>query len=232
MNRIYQFLVDFSRLPDGVFFGSGGIDDVVGELSFCVQGELTAETRLYVFESDSVARHGAFDLLLFIAGHQDDAVVIFVGADFDQDGRFDYDHGLRIGGADFLFDRLLQAMHGGMHDRIQLFQALSIAEDKRSETATVDAAIGIQNLAAELPNYRREGFPVGGQGLVAEVVRMNEVGSQALQRFSDEGFAAREAAGESYAEGARHARRLSAAAMVFIMSIAMVSGPTPPGTGV
>ena len=70
------------------------------------------------------------------------------------------------------------------------------------------------------------------QRLVAEVVRLDEVSTETREHIPHERFAAGEADGKSYSEGAWHSRRLSAAAMVFIMSIAMVSGPTPPGTGV
>ena len=63
---------------------------------------------------------------------------------------------------------------------------------------------------------------------MAQLIGFDQIAAEIAQGVSDKRFAAGEAAGESYAEH----KCFSAACTVFDMSMAMVSGPTPPGTGV
>src|SRR5450432_1202069 len=77
-------------------------------------------------------------------------------------------------------------------------------------------------------DYGVVGFGARQQDLVTQLVRLNQVATQIAQGVSGERFAARETPRESYAEH----RCRSAALTVLAMSMAMVNGPTPPGTGV
>ena len=70
----------------------------------------------------------------------------------------------------------------------------------------------------------------GGKYLVAELVGLDQVTSAGGQSFTDEAFSAGKSTGESYLQHCL--ARCSAEATVFAMSMAMVRGPTPPGTGV
>ncbi len=72
------------------------------------------------------------------------------------------------------------------------------------------------------------GFGTGLDHLVAEPVSLDQQAAHRFQRPPHERLPAGETAGESYAEH----WCFSASATVLAISMAMVSGPTPPGTGV
>ena len=65
--------------------------------------------------------------------------------------------------------------------------------------------------------------------LMPQLVGFNDVGAQFPQRVRDKALATGHPAGEP---GNQQPVRRSAASIVFRISIAIVSGPTPPGTGV
>ena len=106
----------------------------------------------------------------------------------------------------------------------------------------------IQDGLPEFLHYGCIGFAVRQQNLVAQFVGFDEMAAQIAQGVADEGLAAGEAACESYLEhfSGPAERRLQAGlpaplfsigglrptATVLDISMAMVKGPTPPGTGV
>src|SRR6185437_13148101 len=104
------------------------------------------------------------------------------------------------------------------------------SEDTRRKRATIDFTSLCKDALTEFADHRVVRFPASRQHGMAELVGMDHQAAPAGERFRDEAFAAGEAPGESDFQHLPHRR--SAASTVFAMSMAMVSGPTPPGTGV
>ena len=73
-----------------------------------------------------------------------------------------------------------------MHDRVQHGELFRITEDQRGEATAVDAALFIQNLAAEFTDDGRVGFAIRCQRTVAQLVGVNQVRAQFFERLSDE----------------------------------------------
>src|SRR5262249_32125285 len=101
-------------------------------------------------------------------------------------------------------------------------------ENQFAEGVAIDEAVGIEDPHPKLADHRVVRFGAGKQNLVTQLVRFDQVTSEITQGVPDEALAAGQAAREPYAEH----KRCSAARTVLDMSMAMVSGPTPPGTGV
>ena len=72
--------------------------------------------------------------------------------------------------------------------------------------------------------------PSGRHHLAADFVGLDQAATPTGQRFAHECLTGGDAAGKPHFQ--HRPRRRSADATVFDISMAMVSGPTPPGTGV
>src|SRR5262249_28328881 len=117
-----------------------------------------------------------------------------------------------------------------MHQGVQFFQPLRTVKNLHGQGAAVDMAIGSQNLRPELPHYIIVCFGPRQQDFMAELIGRKNSTAQFREGVGDVGFPGREAAGE--ADFQHVPRRRRAALTVLTMSMAMVRGPTPPGTGV
>src|SRR5581483_161545 len=115
-----------------------------------------------------------------------------------------------------------------MNQAVEFFQALGSVPDQGTQFGAVNMVVLIQDIVTELLHDGIIGLATGREDLVAELIGFNQHAPEIGKGMSDEGFAARQSSGESYAEH----RRCSAARTVLAISIAIVSGPTPPGTGV
>src|ERR1039457_3844227 len=103
------------------------------------------------------------------------------------------------------------------------------AQRRGGARLAVDEAAVRQNFPAEFPHHGVIGFPAGRQHLVAEFVGLDEKTAAARQYLTHEGLPAGQAAREPHLQHAAALR--SAEATVLAMSMAIVRGPTPPGTG-
>src|SRR5277367_6060971 len=119
-----------------------------------------------------------------------------------------------------------------MQNLIQAHALRRIRENYMPQLASVHVAVRVQDFSAELADH----FVVGLLPLLKQFVP---------QRVRDRGFPGCDAAGEANAQHQRGTaaaagglavtrapRRSRAALMVLLINMAMVSGPTPPGTGV
>src|SRR5688572_385113 len=114
-----------------------------------------------------------------------------------------------------------------MHDRFELPAGLWIAEHGPRKQCAIDAAVRLEKDLSELRGDGVCRWRAGPEGLMHDLVSVYGGNTSVLQPREHVTFARRNATGESDLQ-----RRNSAALMVFAISIAMVSGPTPPGTGV
>ena len=91
-------------------------------------------------------------------------------------------------------------------------------------------AIGREYLTSEFANDVIVRLAVRRHHLAANFVGLDQAATPTGQRLADECLTRRDAAGKPHFQ--HRPRRRSDDATVFDISMAMVSGPTPPGTGV
>ena len=118
-----------------------------------------------------------------------------------------------------------------MHQAVQLRQPVRPFEHLRRQPGPVDRAIRRQHTRPELADHGVVRLRARHQHLVPKLIGLDQVAAEVRQRLSHEALAGGQSARQPYAKHAFLSSR-SAASMVFTMSMAMVSGPTPPGTGV
>lgn len=124
--------------------------------------------------------------------------------------------------------------HGRVDDGVELVDArVSGVEGEAREGGAVERAVAVEDARAETLDDRSEDGLAGVHERAADFVGGEDVRAVRGEQARDGGFAAAEIAGEANAEHAGYLpRRRRAALTVFDMSMAMVSAPTPPGTGV
>src|SRR5215469_5464954 len=174
------------------------------------------------------ALNGPFNLLLHRAGHNNQTVKSLITSSFNQNRRRDNYDGMRVPGFDLGDHAGLPRPDRRMHQFVQFLKQRRLVENKRSQLAPIDALFRRENASAEFADYRVIGLPIGQQHLMTELVGFNEMTAEIGQCMSHETLAAGQTSGEPYPEHTC----CSAACTVLLISIAMVSGPTPPGTGV
>src|SRR5579872_1725995 len=89
-------------------------------------------------------------------------------------------------------------------------------------------AVFVQDLLTEFVDNRVVRLASRQQHLVPQLIGFDQVASESSERVPHETFAARQPPCQPYSQH----KCCSAAVTVFAISIAIVSGPTPPGTGV
>src|SRR5690242_15069128 len=122
-----------------------------------------------------------------------------------------------------------------MHQTVERGQTVGLIEDFGRQALPVDGAVRVQNASPELPDHIRIGLAAGKKHFVAELIGLDQVTPQCRQSLADKSLAAGQTSGQTnfqHTAASRTPMRRSADPMVLTMSIAMVSGPTPPGTGV
>ena len=101
----------------------------------------------------------------------------------------------------------------------------------------------VENSLAEFRDHFVVGGLAGLEHFVAQRIDFQNLAIEIAQHAGHGGFSGCDSAGQADAQhqrsllhaaatGAREPRRMRAAFTVLLMSIAIVSGPTPPGTGV
>ena len=76
-----------------------------------------------------------------------------------------------------------------MDQATELFQALRIVPHDAAQLAAADAALVIQNVAAELPHDGVVGFSARQHHLVPQLVGFDEIAAEIGQRVANETFA-------------------------------------------
>ena len=181
---------------------------------------------------------GQFELIR--GGHKDDAVEAFVpGAAASVSGckkkrGLDHGDGLGIGCAEGLELPFQLRENGGMHKGIKFLDPRMIGvEGEGGESAAIKRTVGGQDLRPEMVKDRREDGLAGPHHRAANLVGAEPMGAHAGEQATDRGFPTREFAGEADPQHpSQPTRRNRAALTVLAMRVAMVSAPTPPGTGV
>ena len=117
-----------------------------------------------------------------------------------------------------------------MNQAAELFEPFGASQTRAlGQFVPVDCGPRIENLVAELAHHRVIGFPARQQYLMPQLVGLDQVATQIGERVSDESFSRLR---EPPVRPTEEHSRCVAACTVLAISMAMVKGPTPPGTGV
>ena len=145
--------------------------------------------------------------------------------------------------ADLLHPLLLPANYRRMHNLIQFLNSRRLAaEGKFGQPGAVYAAIRFEDPGSEMPHDLFIDIFAGLHELMRDFVGLDDLRTQGRKHLAHHRLAGSDAARQTDLQhcqacsaanaGRRDPRRIFAAFTVFAISMAMVSGPTPPGTGV
>ncbi len=129
--------------------------------------------------------------------------------------------------------RRLNGAHPRVDDRVQPRAGGGVREDHRGERRPVQSAVGREDAGAERVGDLGEDRAPRRGDVARHRVEVERVAAAAGQPSQDVGLAARDAAGQADPQHAPPLRRRRPPrAPCSRSACAMVSGPTPPGTGV
>src|SRR5712692_1235618 len=159
---------------------------------------------------------------------------------FDEQSGLDHADGVRRGALERGEILVVRRQHMGMNNRIEPRQAREVGEDNRCQFRAVHAAVGRQYPAAKFPHHVLEGRAARLDESVGNLIGFKDVTAEFAQHPRDSGLSCPDPARQPHAQHQGWtatallicARRSRAAFTVLLISMAMVSGPTPPGTGV
>ena len=233
-------------LAASLFDGVRAIDFFRCVAEFFRHGKLRSDTASR-FSFTQAAGEEARKLLLGRAPGDHQAVKILVESGFHDERGFDESGVARA--AVLPFVELVK--HGfadtGMDNGVEPIEFGAVGEDEGAESGAVDAAPGIRDGGAEFTNHVVVGSLAGFDQSVGKSIGVEDGEAHFAEHGGHGAFAAGDAAGEAKSEhaadyrteadecegeGFAEARRSRAALTVLLISMVMVMGPTPPGTGV
>src|SRR5918995_87560 len=215
-----------------------GPDDVIGAPGLLRQGKLRLDSLARILEREAVARSQPPNLLRWSARGDHHRVEIRVASRFVQQGDVGHCKGHRRKRGKPCLDGLI---HRGMHDGLQIPARFLVTEDNAAERLPVDAAVRRADGRAKSFQDARGARCARCDRRVREGVGVDGGNTVVGEPPPNPRLPRRDPAGErDRAHPARQARdmagllasRASAATSVLLRSSAIVSGPTPPGTGV
>jgi hypothetical protein len=125
---------------------------------------------------------------------------------------------------------LLTLDDGGMNQAVELSARLRIFENDVAQNPAIDRPIRRQNAVSELLHNGCVHGLAWLKKLMRDVIRFDQMTAEFDKHRADSALARRNSAGQADSKH-QSPRRIRAALIVFFMSVAIVMGPTPPGTG-
>src|SRR5712691_739952 len=235
------------NLSAGFFERARAVDFLGGVTQFFLDGKLGRDAAAGL-RFGKAARNQAFQLLLGLAPRDDEAIELLVQAGFDEQRGFD-----ERGVADSVplpFVELPEDDVGDarVHDGVQAVELGPVGKNNVRELDPVDAPARIGDGRSELaqdlivcglaPFDQSVGQRIGVEDGEAHFAEHGgdgalSAGNSARESESEHFFSDYRAMALDWVkENLGDARRRRAAFTVLLMSMAMVIGPTPPGTGV
>jgi len=235
-------------LAAGVFEGARGVDFFGGVAEFFGGRELCGDAESGVLVGEAAAAE-AFELLFGAAPGDDETVEFLVVVGFDEEGGFDegcFAVALASPLAELLMD---EGFNARVQDRIEAREFGGVGKNNGGEFGAVDLLRGVENSRTEIAQDFVVGGLTAGDELVGERIGVEDIEAEFAEHGGYGGFSSGDASGKaeaahagghrapaectvSAAEVAVFRRRKSAAFTVLLMSMVIVMGPTPPGTGV
>lgn len=244
--------MDVPDLLLGGIEGTGVVDDKVGRLYLFFIGNLSCHAANHLgagcFFRHPVTGSKALNALFRTAAHDDQPVESVGGSSFENQSSFHHPDGTGISLGKVVHPSILVGNDGGMDNRVEFFDSHwstrpRHAESKLGELWAVDGRVGIQDFTTEVLHHLEIDILAGLQELVRYVIRKNDVNTKAMKHFAYYGFSTGDTAGQANSQHevvlgyfcncvTSTLRRSLAALRVLAISMAIVNGPTPPGTGV
>ena len=246
-HALAKFSSESFDLAARVFKRAGAIDFFRGVTQFFFDGKLGGDAAAGLRFAEA-SREQALELLLGLAPGNDQSIEFFVHARFDKEGGL-HKRGIPVAVPLPVVELPEDGLgHARVHNGIETIELAAIGKDECSQFGAVNTAAAVGDQRPEFAEH----FTVGGLARLSQLVRQRvgiENGEAHLAEHGRDGaLAAGDPAGESesqhdfpgyravavdcVAENLGEARRRRAAFTVLLMSMVMVMGPTPPGTGV
>src|SRR5580765_2023987 len=195
--------VDLVHLRFGVINRAGVVDYEVCALDLQrirkLRGHATYDFAAGGFDVDLEAMGIALYALFFGAGHDDQAVESIGGACFEDQRGFDYGDPARIAAAFGLHPIIFVANDGRVDDGVQFADSGASgwirAEGGLGELRAIDAAVGVQDGAAEVAYDFFVHWLARLHKFVGNVVGLDEVHTARHEHLANNGFAAGDPAG-------------------------------------
>jgi hypothetical protein len=200
---------------------------VIRATHLLIHWPLGRKARARIGLTQIVSRHDAAKLLVGRTGRGDDDVDVSFMTRLVQ--QWDIGYGQRRFRGQSREPARDGVVHRRVHDGLECVARLRIAEDDRTERAAIDAAVRIHDTGAETGHHSRRTRAFRRERLVCQPIGIDRRNTTRRQPAQDVALSGSDAAGQRDAD---HGVRFSAAVTVLRRSKAIVSGPTPPGTGV
>jgi hypothetical protein len=201
--------MQFGEDPLHLFLGriqrAGVINHEIGRFDFLFVRNLRRHAASYlstgsVFRNSKAASETQ-NALLRMAGHDDQTVKTAGHSGFEDQGSFDDDDGVRIASANFLHPLLFMRDHCRMDNLVEFLNArrrsAGSAERGCGQPGTVDASVGVQDLAAETAHDVLINLAARLHESMRNGIGLNQPRPAFDKHLSNDRFAARDAAGEA-----------------------------------
>lgn len=182
------------------------VDDVVGPSKSLLAAALGRHDGAHLVGTALTAGDSPFQLELHGKVHHQNPVHALVGIRFEQERGLVDNHRLRNAGANGCCPFRLQGIDAGMEDGVQTAAQVFIGEDTLGQPIATEAALVIEDVAAESGRYLGQGLGPGRHDLPGELVGFQDVGAALTEAAAYAGFAGADAPGETDVE---HGQRLS-----------------------
>src|SRR5581483_9283208 len=246
LSQAPQLRINFFYLRPGGVQRAGVVNHVVGGGNLLQVRPLRRLAALHFaargFRIHSLAGGEALDLLLGAARYHHHLVEPAAHPGSPDERSLHDRHPCRAFTRHLRQPLLLPGDHRRMNQPVQLLHA-AVAERKLRQPRTVNRPIGIDDLRTKMSHHVVVHRLAGLHEFVRDHIGLKKMGPQLDEHAAHDALTARYAAGQANAQqgcsyrlpasaGMREPRRIRAALTVLTMSMAIVSGPTPPGTGV
>jgi len=207
------------------------VDDVIPARNLVLDRPLGRDPRARVGIGEAIACYEPSNLLLRIAGADDHFVEVVFVTSFEEK-RDIRNREARVGREiDSPFP--YPAVHVGVDDCFEVGTRETIGEDDARERGAIERAVIAENRRAKPRDDGREASRTRRDGIARQAIRIDNRDARRGKLRRAVGLSCRYPAGQC---GEHHDQplpsRAVAAETVFLSSMAIVSGPTPPGTGV
>lgn len=221
--------VDFLDLPPRISDIAGIVDHVIREFHLFVHRHLRCDPRVNL----RIGQCGSFldssSLNFRRALYHDNLVVILVRPHFDHERRLNNPNSVWIFRAYGIQKIQLTLFDCRMNETIQLLPKFGILEYQLTQHFAIDASVTGNDSRAERFGHGSIHGISGSEQSAGQQIGFNDATTQLGKHATNTALACTDAAGQSDLQHA-NPRRMRAALMVLLISIAMVIGPTPPGT--
>ncbi len=250
--ELFQLRKKRNHLRARVLDGARAIDHFIRHPPLFVDGHLRRDPLPRLLDRQPPSNPllcQTSNLLLRGTPSDHQAIQLLVKSSFNQQSGLHHRDGVRIASFDGGELANLLCKNWRVHNGVQTREALWISEHDGAKLRPVDEIIRREDAASKFANHCVVSFASGLDHPVRDLVRFEDVAAEFAKHRDHRGLPSGDPSGQADAQhqglaaatpalratasvGIAPALRRPAAFTVLLISMAIVSGPTPPGTGV